>query len=149
MNHGLSARILLPGSGTPFAGAGGDAITLRLETRGDDPITWVEDSSEDRDWAPRHSHPWDEITYVLEGDIEFRVGDEQGIGGPGTLVTLPAGVPHTLRVPTGGSRFALITIGARSAGFLRDVGEAYAQGPTIERLVAIARRHGVERAFDE
>ena len=149
MNHGLSARILAPGSGTPFPGAGGDAITLRLETGGTDPITWVEDETEDRDWAPRHAHPWDELTYVLEGEIEFRVGEEQGTGGPGTLVTLPAGVPHTLRVPGGRARFAMITLGAPSAGFLRDIGQAYAAGPTLERLVAIARRHGVEPAFDE
>jgi mannose-6-phosphate isomerase-like protein (cupin superfamily) len=149
VNHGLRARILGPGSGTPFPGAGGDAITLRLETQGDDPITWVEDETEDREWAPRHAHPWDELTYVLEGEIEFRVGAEQGVGGPGTLVTLPAGVPHTLRVPEGRARFAMITIGAPSASFLREVGEEYACGPTLERLVAIAQRHGVTPAFEE
>ena len=149
MNHGLAARILGPDSGTPFPGAGGDAITLRLETAGPDPITWVEDETEDREWAPRHAHPWDELTYVLDGAIEFRVGDEQGVGGPGTLVTLPAGVPHTLRVPEGRARFAMITIGAPSAAFLREVGEEYARGPTLERLLAIAERHGVTPAFEE
>jgi hypothetical protein len=29
-----------------------------------------------------------------------------------------------------------------------EVGEAYAAGPTLERLVAIAGRHGVKPAFD-
>ena len=147
-DHGLRPAIFPPDSGTPFAGAGGDSITLRLETAGPDPITWVEDETEDREWAPRHAHPWDELTYVLEGEIEFRVGDEQGAGGPGTLVTLPRGVPHTLRVPEGRARFAMITIGAPSAAFLREIGEAYAEGPTLERLVGIARRHGVEPAFE-
>jgi hypothetical protein len=68
----------------------------RLATAGPCPITLVEDTSADREWAPLHSHPWDELTDVLEGTV----------------------------------------------------GEAYAAGPTLERLVEIAGRHGVEPAFD-
>jgi hypothetical protein len=37
---------------------------------------------------------------------------------------------------------------AIAVGFLREMGEAYAAGPTLERLVAIAGRHGVRPAFD-
>ena len=69
-------------------------------------------------------------------------------GGPGTLVSLPRGVPHTLRVPSGTARFLMLTVGAPSATFLREVGEAYAAGPTLEQLVEIAGRHGVRPAFD-
>ena len=39
----------------------------------------------------------------------------------------------------------MLTFGAPSVGFLR---EAYAAGPTLERLVEIAGRHGVRPAFD-
>lgn len=102
--------------------------------------------SADRDWAPAHSHPWDELTYVLEGEIEFVVGGEEGRGGPGTIVSLPRGVPHTLRVPEGTARYLMVTLGARSVAFLREIGEAYAAGPTLERLVEIAARHGVRPA---
>ena len=42
----------------------------------------------------------------------------------------------------------MLTVGAPSVGFLREVGEAYAAGPTLERLVEIAGRHGVKPAFD-
>ena len=38
------------------------------------PLTLVEDTSADREWAPLHSHPWDELTYLLEGEMEFTVG---------------------------------------------------------------------------
>ena len=61
----------------------------------------VEDTSVDREWAPLHSHPWDGLSYVLEGEMEVTVG-----------------------------------------------GEADATGPSLERLVEIAGRHGVEPAFD-
>jgi len=67
---------------------------VRLAADGPCPLTLVEDSSSDREWAPLHSHPWDELTYVLEGEMEF------------------------------------------------------AAGPTLERLVEIAGRHGVRPAFD-
>ena len=67
MTHGLEPRVHAPGSGERFAGAGGDAMMLRLETSGGDPITIVEDDSSDTEPAPLHSHPWDELIYVLEG----------------------------------------------------------------------------------
>jgi mannose-6-phosphate isomerase-like protein (cupin superfamily) len=73
------------------------------------PLTLVEDTSADREWAPLHSHPWDELTYLLEGEMEFTVGTVE---------------------------------------FLREVGEVYATGPTLERLVEVAGRHGVRPAFD-
>jgi hypothetical protein len=125
-----------------------DKASTTMATAGPCPITLVEATSVDREWVPLHSHPWDELTYVLEGEMEFTVGGETGGGGPGTLVSLPRGVPHTLRVPSGTARFLLLTVGAPSLGFLREVGEAYASGPTLERLVEIAGRHGVEPAFD-
>ena len=79
-------------SAVPFAGAGGDELCLRIDAEdGECPVAVVEGVSADRDWAPAHSHPWDELTYVLEGEIEFVVGGEEGRGGPGTIVSLPRG----------------------------------------------------------
>jgi hypothetical protein len=80
--------------------------------------------------------------------MEFTVGTHTHGGGPGTLISLPRGVPHTLRVPAGTARFLLLTVGAPSLEFLREVGEVYAGGPTLERLVEVAGRHGVKPAFD-
>lgn len=122
--------------------------SLCLTAAGPCPITLVEDTSSDREWAPLHSHPWDELTYVLEGEMEFTIGAETRVGGPGTLVSLPRGVPHTLRVPSGTARFMMLTVGAPSVEFLREVGQVYATGPTLERLLEVASRHGVTPAFD-
>ena len=148
MEHGLVAAIHPPGSGQELPGAGGDRLLARLVTAGACPITLVEDTSADREWVPLHSHPWDELTYVLEGadGLHRRHRDRRGrarhSGQP------PRGVPHTLRVPTGTARFLLLTIGAPSLDFLREVGEVYATGPTLERLVEVAGRHGVKPAFE-
>jgi mannose-6-phosphate isomerase-like protein (cupin superfamily) len=143
MTHGLKPDVLAAGSGEQFVGAAGDAITLRLETGGADPITVVEDTSSDTEPTLLHSHPWDELVYVLDGEMSLTCGDRTAVGGPGTLAALPRGVPHTLHVTRPPARFLMITIGAPSAQFLKDVGRVYAEGPSRERLLEIAERHGV------
>ena len=120
---------------------------MRLQTGGSDPVTVIEDTSSDTEPAPLHSHPWDELVYVLEGEMSLTCGDATLVGGPGTLATLPRGVPHTLHVTKPPARFLMITLGAPSAGFVKEVGEAYAAGPTLERLIEIAGRHGVVPHF--
>ena len=37
--------------------------------------------------------------YVLEGELEFRMGDETGRAGPGTFVSAPPGTPHAFTNP--------------------------------------------------
>ncbi len=148
MGHGMSTGIHLRADAEHFAGAGGDDILVRLVTEGDDPVTVVEGVSTDLEWLLPHSHPWDELTYVVEGTMEFRVGDQQLTGGPGTLVSLPHGVPHSLRVTEDVARYLMITLGAPSLDFLKEVGQIYAEGPSVDRLVAVARKHGVEPAFE-
>jgi hypothetical protein len=37
----------------------------------------------------------------------------------------------------------MITVGAPSAAFVKEVGQLYVDGPTLERLVEVAGRHGV------
>jgi mannose-6-phosphate isomerase-like protein (cupin superfamily) len=147
MSHGLRPAVHPAGSGDRFLGAGGDEIVVRFETLGDDPIAVVEDYSNDTEPLPLHSHPWDEIVYVLEGEMSLTCGDETRIGGPGTLATLPRGVPHTLHVTRPPARFLMFTAGAPSVGFLREIGDVYAEGPTRERLIEIAARHGVKPHF--
>jgi mannose-6-phosphate isomerase-like protein (cupin superfamily) len=98
MSHGLEPAVHDPASGERFAGAGGDEILIRIETAGDDPIAVIEDSSSDTEPAPLHSHPWDELVYVLEGEMSLTCGERTLVGGPRTLATLPRGTPHTLHV---------------------------------------------------
>jgi Cupin domain len=93
MEHGLVVGIHPAGSGERLPGAGGDQLLARVATAGPCPISLVEDTSAYRDRAPLHGHPWDELTYLLEGEMEFTVGADTRSGGPGTLVSLPPGVP--------------------------------------------------------
>jgi quercetin dioxygenase-like cupin family protein len=50
-----------------------------------------------------HSHPHEQISYCLEGEMEFFVGQERKIITPGDTVYVPSNVPHgfILKSPTG------------------------------------------------
>jgi mannose-6-phosphate isomerase-like protein (cupin superfamily) len=58
---------------------------------------------------PLHVHRHeDEAMYVLDGQIRFRVGDEELVAGPDTWVWQPRGVPHAFRVESEGARALVI-----------------------------------------
>ena len=51
---------------------------------------------------PPHAHlGFAKVLYVLEGHYDFRVGDIESSGGPGTVVVVPRGSQHTFTT-TGG-----------------------------------------------
>jgi quercetin dioxygenase-like cupin family protein len=41
-----------------------------------------------------HSHPNEQIVWMLKGKIEFRLGSEQRVCGPGDVVVIPGGAEH-------------------------------------------------------
>jgi mannose-6-phosphate isomerase-like protein (cupin superfamily) len=58
---------------------------------------------------PLHVHHHeDEGMLVLEGEIRFRQGTEEFVGGPGTLVWVPRGVPHAFTVQSPSARALVI-----------------------------------------
>lgn len=50
---------------------------------------------------PSHSHPHEQITYVVKGKMEFTLGGKTVILGEGDGVVVPAGVEHRARVRGG------------------------------------------------
>jgi quercetin dioxygenase-like cupin family protein len=43
---------------------------------------------------PSHSHPHEQCSYVLEGELEFILGGERRLIHPGDLVIIPGGTEH-------------------------------------------------------
>jgi quercetin dioxygenase-like cupin family protein len=41
-----------------------------------------------------HKHPHEQIAWMLKGRMEFRLGDEHRMCGPGDVVVIPGGVEH-------------------------------------------------------
>jgi quercetin dioxygenase-like cupin family protein len=50
-----------------------------------------------------HRHPQDQITTVLDGEIDFVVAGRLVHLGAGQLATLPGGTPHSATLPADGS----------------------------------------------
>jgi len=44
--------------------------------------------------VPRHEHPNEQVTNVLEGRLRFLIGDEEQIVSAGSTVLIPGSVPH-------------------------------------------------------
>jgi quercetin dioxygenase-like cupin family protein len=86
--------IMSPGAGQLLALAPGRSSLLKLlsgETDGNI-MMFVETAPPETTF---HLHrDSDEIAYVLEGEITFKIGDEVTVGGPGSCAFLPKGLPH-------------------------------------------------------
>jgi quercetin dioxygenase-like cupin family protein len=47
---------------------------------------------------PYHSHPHEQVSYVVEGEILFFAGDDEGVKlKAGDHYAIPSGVPHTIQ----------------------------------------------------
>lgn len=106
--------------------------------------------------APRTSGPSfhvhsneDEAAYVVDGTMTFRVGDDMFEAGPGTLVWLPRGVPHTFANLSDGPAWVFGTISpAGLEGMFAEQAKYFASlaGPPDEsRIEEIGARWGVTR----
>jgi quercetin dioxygenase-like cupin family protein len=54
-----------------------------------------------------HEHPQDQMTFVVEGAIDFVVDGHAVQLAAGQLAALPGGVPHSATVPAGGGAVSL------------------------------------------
>ena len=49
---------------------------------------------------PPHSHPHEQISYVVSGELIVFLGSEQAQLGPGDMFTVPPNLPHSIRLLT-------------------------------------------------
>jgi quercetin dioxygenase-like cupin family protein len=49
---------------------------------------------------PPHSHPHEQISYVVSGEINFVFGNEVTRLGPGDIFTVPPNIPHSIQLLT-------------------------------------------------
>jgi mannose-6-phosphate isomerase-like protein (cupin superfamily) len=91
----------------------------------------------------------DEAAYVVAGTMTFVVGEERFEAGPGTLVWLPRGVPHTFANLSDAPAWVFgTTTPAGLEGMFAEQAEYFSSltGPPDEaRIDAIGRRWGVTR----
>ncbi len=101
-------------TGTPYALGPGEGekmawfsagITLKASDPG---IGAVECLMSPGDEPPLHVHGReDEWFYLLDGEIDFHVGDEVFHGVPNSFVSFPRGIPHTFEILAPTARFVV------------------------------------------
>lgn len=58
---------------------------------------------------PEHSHPHEQMGYVIEGEAEFKIGNEKAVIKTGDIFHVPSNVPHCAKV-VGGKRLVELDI---------------------------------------
>jgi mannose-6-phosphate isomerase-like protein (cupin superfamily) len=77
----------------------------------------------------RHNHH-DEIWYVLEGHVTFRLGDQEVVAGPGATVIAPRGVIHQVHnAADAAARFLTINTPGTYVGYFEELGAAIDSAP--------------------
>ena len=73
---------------------------------------------------PPHRHDFEEMFYILEGELEITFRDETHRVGPGQAINIPANAPHVFRVAsTTPARFLCLCLPAGQEEFFALVGE--------------------------
>jgi len=100
---------------------------------------------------PPHKHQGPEGFYVLEGTVEFAIGDQIRIGGPGFWALAPGGVAHTFGNARKTSARLLIIHAPPAEAYFVELQSLWsrAEPPSAEEERALMRRHGLEPVDSE
>jgi quercetin dioxygenase-like cupin family protein len=74
-----------------------DRISRRVLTGDQGMVVWW--SIKAGAHAEAHRHPHEQLFWVISGRMEFRLGDEKRVCGPGDLGVIPGGVEHEAWFP--------------------------------------------------
>lgn len=143
----MSATVVPAGAGPQFFMLG-DYITLKVHGRDTGGVfSQIETTCGPQVGPPLHiHHREDETFYVLEGEFEFVCAGMRSVGGPGTVVQLPRGIPH--RFKNIGETQGRILVTMTPAGFEGFFEDGHALSPEDqmkpEILFPLAARYGLE-----
>src|SRR5215831_675453 len=144
-----------PGEGEAFSAVGDVYRVLASGRQTADVYALSEVRVSPNNGPPPHIHSReDESFFVLEGEVEFQVGDEKITGRPGTFIQAPRGIAHSFKNNT--QLPARILVFVTPAGFENFVNEfarpvASFDSPAIpatkdevDKLLAAAPKYGLQ-----
>jgi class 3 adenylate cyclase/quercetin dioxygenase-like cupin family protein len=149
--HAVSAdkpTVLQPGEGQ-LVGPGNVVVKAADHGAGGDFLI-LEGTLEPGLELPLHRHRrTHEAFYVLEGEVDFHIGNERGRGGPGTFFHVPPEVDHgvTNAGPSPARLLSLHIPGREYLEFMKDMAEAIPERATSldeRRISAIFDRYDFE-----
>ena len=138
-----------PGEGRDFA-VGVDRVVVKGATAHDgDGFAVIEyEGAAGAPGPPLHIHrAFEECWYILEGEVDFSLGEEVRRVGVGGFVLVPRDAPHTFRVAGGApARWLGIFSPANGLGLIEELGELIpADGPPdVDKVMALFARYQTE-----
>jgi quercetin dioxygenase-like cupin family protein len=134
--------VVPPGGGSVLDMAPGRSAALKLvsgETAGS--IMLFEETAPSGAETNFHLHrDSDEVAWVLNGEITFKIGDEVTVGGPGTCAFIPRNVPHAWKNTSAATGRILFLYTPADAGGFFEERFRRPEGSINE----MRRRHGLE-----
>ncbi len=123
--------VVRPGEGELVELAKGLGVDFKIwghQTKGR--LAIVEHPIAARRLVPPHTHTMeDEFSYVLEGTIGVRVGDDVALAEQGSYIYKPCGIPHTYWNPTDApARLLEIICPAGFENYFAEISRAFASG---------------------
>jgi quercetin dioxygenase-like cupin family protein len=129
---------------------GGLGVTIKISSQQTSGVySLVECTLEPGRLVPPHVHTReDDCTYVLEGEIGLRIGDQIVEATAGCTVVMPRGIPHTFwnAGPQQARTVGPIVPGGFETYFL-DLAELFRTG-ALEQVETLGARYGLTRFMD-
>ncbi len=95
--------------------------------------------------APLHSHPWEETFYILEGELEVQIGNQQQICTAGSVVHVPANAVHGFKILSPVARTLLVIAPASAEAFYLEVGDRVSDLDTdMETMQEVCAKYGLQ-----
>lgn len=95
--------------------------------------------------VPLHRHPWDEISYLLAGEVDLQIEEQMVRATPGYFINLPAGAAHAFTVRSPQAKFLVGVSNAIAAQFMEELDQAAQElRLTPEATIAIAQKHQLQ-----
>jgi quercetin dioxygenase-like cupin family protein len=141
-----------PGEGKTVSARGSSMLFKAVADTTDNAFSLMERTLPVSNRRPQpHTHEGPEGFYVLEGQIEFVVGGQSRVGGPGFWALVPSEVAHTFgNAGDSPARLLIIHVPAADAYFV-ELQELWSTEtpPPPEEERALMRRHGLEPVVPE
>ena len=141
----LPAKVIPSGEGT-FYDVLGSRVSVKLA--GSDTyglLTMVEDHNDPGVGIPLHVHTReDEVFRVLEGQVEFTLGEETMVLGAGDVAFAPRNIPHAWRVVgTVPARSIMLANPAGIELMFGELGRLPGGPPDLAKVAEICGRYGI------
>jgi quercetin dioxygenase-like cupin family protein len=149
MSAGGRVVIRAPGEGRDFTIARDRVVVKGVTAHDGDGFAVVEyEGAAGAPGPPLHIHRgFEECWYILDGEVDFSLGEEVHRVGAGAFVLVPRDAVHTFRVAGGApARWLGIFSPANGLGLIEELGDILpADGPPdVERVMALFARYQTE-----